>query len=212
MGARRLLVLGASGRTGQHVVTKALQAGHTVTAFVRDPQRLTISSERLRVLVGNTTRDDAALDEATLDQDVVISALGAGDSFKPEGVIAMSMTRIIRAMQKHGVRRLIFTSAFGVGETFRDAPLVPRVFVRTLLRNIYRDKHAAEVELKRSTLDWTLVYPTGLSNVAATGKYRKGERLSLKGRPTIPRADLADFLLSQIDDTTFLRKGVLVSS
>jgi putative NADH-flavin reductase len=212
MASRRLLVLGASGRTGQHVITKALQSGHMVTAFVRDPQRLTITSDRLRILVGNTKTDQTALDEATHDQDVVISTLGAGDSFKPDGVIAQSMTRILHAMQKNGVRRLIFTSAFGVGETFRDTPFVPRVFMRTLLRNIYRDKYAAEVELKRSALDWTLVYPTGLSNAPATGHYRKGERLPLKGFPTIPRADLADFLLTQIDDTSFLRKGVLVSS
>ena len=122
------------------------------------------------------------------------------------------MPRIVRAMEDHGIRRLIFTSAFGVGDTRRDVPLVPRIFIRLLLQDIYRDKELGEATLRASGLDWTLVYPAGLVDGPATGQCRAGERLSLSGFPRIARADVADFLLTQIDDTTYVRKGVLISS
>jgi putative NADH-flavin reductase len=208
----RVLVLGATGGTGQQVVSQALQRGYFVTALVRDPQRLTSSSDHLRVFAGSVTSGDPTLAAAVRDQDAVISTLGVGKSFKSGALIAESMPHIVRAMEGEGIRRLIFTSAFGVGATYRDAPLVPRIFIRSLLRDVYRDKAAGEVELRRSTLDWTLVYPTGLVDGPLTGRSRAGERLSLRGFPRISRADVAAFLLSQVEDRTYLRKGVLISS
>src|SRR4249920_173571 len=117
MISRKVLVLGATGGTGQQVVTQALQQGHTVTALVRDPARVSVASDRLRVLTGSVTEDGPALAAAVRGQDVVISALGAGQSFKSRGVIAESVPRIVRAMGDAGVRRLVFTSAFGVHES-----------------------------------------------------------------------------------------------
>jgi putative NADH-flavin reductase len=181
-----------------------------VTALVRDPGRMTITSDHLRVIIGKISDD--ALAEAAHDQDVVISTLGVGKSFRPNGLISESAKRIVRAMHDHGVRRLIFMSAFGVGDTYADLPLGPKIFVRTLLREVYRDKEAGEATLRASDLDWTVVYPAGLANRPATGRYRVGEHLLLRGFPMIPRADVAAFLLSQIEDTTYLRRGVLTSS
>ena len=209
---RKILVLGATGGTGQQVISRALQQGHQVTALVRNPQRLTVRDDRLRVLAGSVTDDSQALADAVRDQAAVISTLGAGRSFKSGGLISQSMGRTVRAMEDHGVRRLIFTSAFGVGDTRRDVPLGPRIFVRLLLQDIYRDKELGEATLRASGLDWTLVYPAGLVDGPATGQCRAGERLSLSGFPRIARADVADFLLAQLDDTTYLRKCVLISS
>jgi putative NADH-flavin reductase len=210
MPSKRVLVLGATGGTGQQVVAQAIQLGHTVTALVRDPRRVTLVSDHIRVLTGKIT-DDTALAVAMRDQDVVISTLGVGKSFKSHGLISQSVTGIVRAMRDHGVRRLIFTSAFGVGDTFGDLPLIPRIFARTLLRDVYRDKAAGEATLRASNLDWTVVYPAGLSDRPATGRYRTGEHLALRGFPMIARADVAAFLLSQVEDTSYLRKGVLIS-
>ena len=210
--ARKVLVLGATGATGQQLIAQALEQGHTVTALVRDPRRLAITSDRLRVLTGNLLGDDLALTTAAHEQDVVISTLGVGKSFQSGGLIARSMPRIVRAMEEQGVHRLIVTSAFGVGATRRDVPLVPRIFIRLLLQDIYRDKEAGEATLQGSSLDWTVVYPAGLVDGPATGLYRAGERLPLRGFPRIARADVAGFLLAQIDDRTYVRKGVLVSS
>lgn len=212
MGAMRVLVLGATGGTGQHVVADALQKGHFVTALVRDPRRIAVASDRLRVLQGDVVTDDAALSEAVRGQDVVISTLGRAKSFKPQGLIAKSAPRIVSAMKAQSVRRLIFLSAFGVGDTVRDAPLLPRLFIRLLLKDIYRDKEAGEDAILSSGLDWTLVYPTGLTDGPPAGEYRVGERLALRGLPRISRQDVAAFLVQQIDATSYVRKGVLITS
>jgi hypothetical protein len=83
--------------------------------------------------------------------------------------------------------------------------------MKTLLRDVYRDKAIGEEALRRSALDWTIVYATGLTGGPKRGAYRHGERLALRSVPTISRADVADFLITQIADATYLRKGVLVS-
>jgi putative NADH-flavin reductase len=114
-------------------------------------------------------------------------------------------------MESQGVRRLIFTSAYGVGATQADVPLVPRILMRLLLRDLYADKAAGEDDLRRSGLAWTLVYPTTLTKGPRTGKYRVGEHLTLHGVPKISRADVADFLLSQIEDGSYTGRGVLIS-
>jgi putative NADH-flavin reductase len=212
MADERVLVLGASGGTGQLVVTQALQRGMLVTALVREPSRLRIESDRVRVNVGDVTADDGALTEAMRGQHAVISTLGVGKSFKSGGLIAQAIPRIIRSMETSGIRRLVFTSAFGVGETRRDVPLIPRLFMSSLLRDVYRDKAAGDAQIQDSSLDWTIVYPAGLTDRPATGQYRVGERLALSGFPTIARADLAGFLLDQVEDRRYLRKGVLVST
>jgi putative NADH-flavin reductase len=212
MASRKVLVLGATGPTGQHVVAQALERGDLVTAFVRNPDALTVSSERLRVVTGDVTKDEPALATALRGQDVVISALGRGKSFKSLGLIAASVPRIVQAMEREGIRRIVFLSAFGIGDTHRDTPWLPRLFMATLLRDVYRDKSAGEAVLRRSSLDWTIVYPTGLTDRPATGQYRVGTSLPLRGFPTVARADVATFLVTQIEDTKFLRAGVLISA
>jgi putative NADH-flavin reductase len=202
-----LLVLGATGGTGREVVSQALAQGHDVTAFVRDRARLPITSERLRIVEGAIE----GVGEAVASQDAVISALGAGKSFKSEGLIQRAMPIVIDAMNRSGVRRLIFMSAFGVGDTWSDIPLLPRIFVRMLLRDLYADKAAGEQILSRSNLDWTLVYPAGLTNKPRTGRYRTGEHIALSGFPTIARADVAEFMLKQAGESRYSRKRVLIA-
>lgn len=189
-----------------------MRQGHDVTALVRSPQRLTAASDRLRVLTGSVTDEGQALPAAVRGQDVVISALGVGASLKSSELIARSVPAIVRAMESQGVRRLIFTSAYGVGATRRDVPLLPRILMRLLLRDLYADKEAGEEALRRSSLDWTLVYPVTLTNGPRTSHYRTGERLALHGFPRVSRADVADFILTQIEDSTYVRKGVLIGT
>jgi putative NADH-flavin reductase len=188
-----------------------LQQGYQVTAFARRPEGLTGPADRLRVIAGDVTEDNQALADAVRAQDVVISTLGVGKSLKSGGLIARSIPRIVHAMERHGVTRIIFTSAYGVGATWSDVPLLPRLLVRLLLRDVYADKATGEDALRRSGLDWTLVYPVTLTHGRRTGRYRVGERLALRGVPTISRADVADFLLTQVEDRTYVRKGVLIS-
>jgi putative NADH-flavin reductase len=214
MTAKRILVLGATGATGNQVVRQAIEQGHVVTVFVRNPDRLASKPDSVRVLVGDVTGSGNALTAAVRNQDAVISALGLGKSLKANGLIARSVPAITDAMGAEGVRRLIFLSAFGVGPTYTDTPLLPRFLTRTLLKDMYADKNLGDEELRGigDSIDWTIVYPTALTNDARTGHYRTGERLRLRGFPKISRADVAEFMLKQLDDITYLRKGVLLSA
>jgi putative NADH-flavin reductase len=212
MSPRRLLVVGATGPTGLHVVAQALAAGHTVTAFVRSPQKLPAGDGRLRVIVGSVTDDAAAVAEAVRGHDAVISTLGVGKALRSGNLIARSARTIVSAMEAAGTRRLVFTSAFGVGESRKDAPLVPRLMFRLMLRDVYADKAVGEALVRASALDWTLVCPVILTDAPATGRWRAGEHLPLRGVPTIARADVAAFLLAQVDDPTYLRKSPVVAA
>lgn len=212
MATKKILVLGATGPTGRQVVSQALEQGHHVTAFVRDPKRMPLTHEQLRLVTGDVTDEGQALRSAVSGQDAVISALGVGMTFKSHDLIARSVPKIVAAMDSQGVSRLVFTSAFGVGSTWIDVPPLSRIMIRLLLGNIYADKAAGEAVLRRSQLDWTLVYPVALTHGRRTGRYRVGERLPLRGLPMISRADLGAFLLAEIDDPIYIRKGVLISS
>ena len=211
MASTRILVLGATGATGRHVVEQAVAAGADVTVVVRDPAKLSPPVRPVRILTGDLLHQTAVLTAAVAGQDAVISVLGVGQSFKPGGLIRTTAPAIVGALQQQGVRRLIFTSAFGVGATRQDTPLLPRLFIATLLRHVYADKEAGEEAILSSLLDWTIVYPVGLTDGPRTGTYRAGERLTLSGFPRIARADVAEFLLKQVDDPGFVRKGVLVA-
>ena len=206
----RVLILGATGKTGQHVVTLALEAGHDVTALVRNRARLPAAHARLRLVEGDVT-DSAALTESMRGQDAVTSALGRGMSFKSERLIQRCVPPILAAMKAHGVRRLVFTSAIGVGATIRDAPLLPWLFAHTMLRGIYADKIVGDNLIRQSGLDWTIVQPTQLTDGPLTKRYRSGERLALRGLPSISRADAAHFIVAQLADPSSIGKTLLVS-
>jgi len=205
-------LLGATGGTGRQVLAQALEAGASVTAVVRNPERLSATSVSARIVEGDIVREPSLLDDSLIGQDAVISTLGVGKSFKPAGLIACVAPAIVAAMQRRSVQRLVFTSAFGVGPTWSDTPLIPRMFMRTLLRKIYSDKAAGEVAIRNSSLDWTLVYPTGLTNGPRTSTFRMGEHLPLSGFPRISRADVAEALLKLLDDPSSIGKSILVSA
>ena len=211
MANMKLVVFGASGGTGQEIIGQALDQGHEVTAFVRDPKKLAMKHGKLRIVEGDVLKDQSAVVGAIAGRDAIICALGVGSSLKSAGLIAGSIGAIVPAALKHEVRRLILISAFGVGDSFRNAPLVPRLMYRVLLGDIYRDKKAGEDSVKGSSLDWTIIHPVMLTAGPRTGTYRSGERLDLRGIPKISRADVAHFALAQLADNTFLRKTAVVS-
>ena len=206
----KLLVLGATGGTGQQVVTQALDAGYDVTALARTPGKVTLHHPHLRVLEGGLA-DAAALADAMRSQDAVISAIGRGKTFKSDHLIERSVPAVLAAMQNAGVRRLMFTSAISVGATFQDSPLIAKVFFSTLLRDIYADKAIGEDLIRRSSLDWTIVQPAQLNDGPLTRRYRCGERLALSGMPAISRANAAHFLLDRINDASTCGRTIVIA-
>jgi putative NADH-flavin reductase len=207
----KLLILGATGKTGQQIVTLALEKGHAVTVLARDSTKINIQHERLRIVEGDVT-NDAALGEAMRGQDAVISAIGRGMSFKSQNLIARSVPGILVTMQTHGIRRLMFTSAMGVGESYRDAPVMAKLFFRTLLRGVYADKAIGDRMIRNSSLEWTIVQPVQLNDGPLTRKYRAGESLPMSGMPQISRADTAHFIVDRITDPSTFSKTLILSN
>jgi putative NADH-flavin reductase len=205
----RLLILGATGPTGRNLLEQALAAGHEVTALVRSPARLTITHARLEVAAGDAT-DSRALEGSMAGREAVLSALGAGNSLRSQ-IAGPAVAALIPAMRARSLQRIIFLSAFGVGETLGQASFVQRLVYCTLLRQIFADKEKADAMLRQSGLDWTLVYPTVLTNGARTGSYRAGERLAMTGMPKISRADVASFMLEQLSSAEWVRRTVVIS-
>jgi putative NADH-flavin reductase len=205
----RLLILGATGPTGRNLLEQALAAGHEVTALVRNQVRLKRTHARLAVAIGDAT-DSRALESAMAGQQAVLSALGAGNSLRAQ-IASPAVAALIPAMRAQALKRVIFLSAFGVGETFAQASLLQRLAYRTMLRRIFADKAKADAMLRQSGLDWTLVYPTVLTNGARVGTYRVAERLAMTGLPKISRADVAAFMLEQLATSEWVRRTAVIS-
>lgn len=187
----RVLVLGATGGTGREVVAQAREAGHEVTVYDR--------------------KSGSSSAQAMPGHDAVISAIGRGKSFSANGLIAGVVPEILDGMKAAKIRRLIFMSALGVGDSYQDAPFLQRLFFNTLLRGIYADKLIGDQLIRKSDTDWTIVQPSMLTDGPLTGKYQAGERLRLQGMPTISRADTAQFIVRQLADASNVRKTVIVS-
>ena len=125
-----------------------------------------------------------------------------------EHVIERCVPPMLSAMKSHGVGRLIFTSAIGVGDAYSEAPLLSKLVIRVLLKDIYPDKLIGENLVRNSDLEWTIVQPAGLTNGRLTRRYRAAEHLRHRMVATISRADLAHFLLSQLEDRVYVRRIV----
>ena len=208
----KLLVIGGTGGTGRQVVQQALDAGHEVTLLARDPSKVSLQHAHLRVVVGDVTDSDlTSLTEATRGHDAVISAIGRGLSFKSEHLIERSVPNILKAMSAAGVKRLVFMSAWGVGDAFKDLAFVPWLFFRTLLRGVYADKQVGEAMIRACDLDWTIVLPSRLHDGPLKRAYRSGQRLRMAGLQSISRADTAHFILSCVNDVDSIRKALVVT-
>lgn len=194
----RLVVFGATGGTGAHVVAQAVAGGHEVTAVVRDPRRLT-PVDGLRVVTATFDRT-SALDDAVRGRHAVISALGT-DSRGPVSVCTDGMTAIVEAMRRTGVRRLVAVSAHGARET-HDRSLYS-LAVWAALREKMLDKERMEAVIEASGLDWTVVRPPALSDGARTGRYRTGTDLPVRLWSRVSRPDLAEFLLAEAAEPRF---------
>jgi putative NADH-flavin reductase len=206
----KLLILGGTGGTGSQIVTQALAAGHDATVLARQRSKMTTQHPRLRVVEGSVDGSQP-LTQAMQGQDAVISAIGRGKSFKSENLIEHCVTAILNAMKQNGVRRLLFTSALGVGGTYDDSPIVAKLFFSTLLRGIYADKLVGDDMIRGSDLDWTIVQPAMLTDGPLTKVYRAGSHLALTGMPSISRADTAHYILDHVNDTSTIGKTIVLA-
>ncbi|MBA0054068.1 NAD-dependent epimerase/dehydratase family protein [Streptomyces sp. AJS327] len=210
----RCTVFGATGGTGTQLVRQALDAGHEVTAVVRDPGRLDVRHERLEIVTAEVT-DDATLRPAVRGRDVALSALGATGN-RTAGIASRGTRAILRALEAEGVPRYLGVSAVPVGPTppgenplFRVtlAPLVRRVF-----REVYADLAAMEAVIRESSVEWTIVRPPQLTDESLSGSYQRSMGGAVPRSHRIARADLAHAMLAMVDEAATVRQVVGVAA
>jgi putative NADH-flavin reductase len=183
------------------VVDAALQRGHEVVAVVRRAGAVP-ARPRLTEALWTDLTDTCALASALQGADAVISALGGAQS-GPTSVCTDAVRTLVPAMSTAGVQRLVAISAHGVAET-HDGSLYSRA-VWSRVADRMRDKESMEPLITASRSEWTLVRPPALKDSPARGGYRTGEDLSVRLWSTISRADLADFLVGEVEHPSYVR-------
>ncbi|MGB5261950.1 MAG: SDR family oxidoreductase [Gammaproteobacteria bacterium] len=204
-----ILIIGSTGSIGRELVKQALERGHEVTAFARDPSKLQIADQKLTIVKGDVM-DPATIEQVMPGHDIVLSALGAGGK---GGVRAEGTRNIIEVMQKCGIRRFVSLSSLGVSESRANLNFLWKyIMFGLLLRRAFNDHVAQESHIKNSDLDWTIVRPGAYTDGERTGNYRHGFNSTVKDLELkISRADVADFMLKQLTDDSYLRKTPAVS-
>lgn len=197
--SQKMMILGASGATGRHAVSIALDRGHEVVGMVRRAGALA-PRPRLSEVVWPEVTDVSALTTALPGADVVISALGGADQ-GPTTVCEDGIRSAVTAMKAAGVSRLIAVSAHGVLET-HDASLYS-LAVWAGVGDRMRDKEAMEPVITSSGLNWTIVRPPKLSDQSAIGGYKAGTDLPIRLWSSIGRADLAAFLVDEAETARY---------
>jgi putative NADH-flavin reductase len=205
----KLTIFGASSSSGRLVVEKALAAGHDVTAFVRDPAKLGIRNERLKVIAGDAL-NAAQVEEGVKGSEAILSTLGPKG--KPAVMAAQSTRNIVDAMEKHGVKRLVVVSVAGisVSQDKRGFNLVSAL-IKLLLKDVFIDRENQLKVLEESSLDWIAVRIPRLTDGPATGSINAffgNASPAMK----VTRADLADFMLEQLTSDQWCRQAPILSN
>lgn len=201
-----IALIGATGTVGRHILEQALDAGHSVTALVRDPARLDVTHPDLDVVAGDVTHPDAA-SRAVKGADAVVVALGAG---RAGGIREAGTRSVVDAMRRQGVDRLVCLSTLGAGDSRGNLNLVWKYLMfGLLLRNAYADHQRQELVVTSSGLDWTIVRPGAYTDGPRTGEYRHGFGTDASGLALkVSRADVADLVLRQLSDGRYVGRAV----
>jgi putative NADH-flavin reductase len=200
-----LAVLGATGRTGRPLVEQALDAGHDVTAFVRDPADLDVDHDRLAVVEGDAYTGDGVR-EAVAGADAVASVLGQTSS-GPDDLLAVAGRNVMDAMAAEAVSRYVTLVGAGVRTEGESVSLTGKVMgglLKLLDREVLEDAEAHVREVRSRDLDWTVVRAPRLTEGPHTGDYRTGDlKLGFEG---ITRADVADFVLALAESDRYVHE------
>ena len=202
----KLVIFGATGTIGRQVVEQALNQGHRVTAFARTPDKLEIQHPDLIRIPGDVMDSDA-VERAIHGQDAVVCVLGSGK--KLTGTVRSEGTyQIIQAMEATGVRRLICQSTLGTGDSWGSLNFYWKyIMFGFILRHVFADHEKQESYVRQSQLDWTIVRPGAILDGKRTGHYRHGfPGTDKSSHLKISRADVADFILKQLNDKTYLHQ------
>lgn len=189
----KVIIFGATGPTGRELVARALEKGHDVTAFARNPKGLGMEEEEGFRIVPGDVLQPKTVDRAMKGQQAVLCAVGprahTGTGETPYNVVSVATRHIIEAMEQTGTKRLVTLSSAGVGDSrgklgfFRESILIP-LFSKAQ----FRDKQLQEEYVRESSVEWVIVRPTS----------------------RIARADVAAFMVDQLTSDEHLRQAPVI--
>ncbi|AMA63982.1 MAG: NAD(P)-dependent oxidoreductase [Kurthia gibsonii] len=201
----KIIVFGATGGVGRHVVNQALQAGYEVTAFVRDLTKLQIENDHLHVVRGDATNAEE-VSAAIAGHDAVVSCLGSNKMVAKSTQLEEMTQHIVAGMEAHHVKRIVYTASAGINN---ELPGVGGKMVMKMLQNVLTDhRHAVDLIQAHKDLQYTIVRPLGLTNDDYTGEYREAKEGVPENARNIPRADVAHFILKALGDDTYIGESV----
>ena len=215
----KILILGATGRTGRHLLRQALERGHRVVALVRNTKKVDTSHDRLELVQGDVTNPDTR-NQCLEGCEAVLSTLNISRASDfpwarlrtPERFLEEMLGHVMEGMKQHKIRRIILTSAWGVGDSLSEIPGWFRWFIHNSnVGKAYAQHEVQEKMLSESDLDWTAVRPVGLTN----GNKIKTLIVSNSGSPkptlTISRKHTGKFMLDVLEDGTYLKETPVIS-
>ncbi len=215
----KIMLLGATGRTGKKVLQYALEKGHRVNCLVRDKTKLPLA-EGIEVFEGQPT-DPRTLNVAISGCDAVINVLNVSrkNDFPwsrlraPKNLISASISGTIAQMDKSKVKRIISCSAWGVHETKKDIPLWFRSLIEwSNIGVAYADHERQETLLEKSSLNWTIVRPVGLTNSKGIGKIQESFDNKPKPNLTIGRNAVANYLVNCLEREDLIYRKTVISA
>jgi putative NADH-flavin reductase len=209
----KIVLFGATGRTGILLIEQALAAGHTVVGFVRTPSKMAIQHERLALVQGDVMNKTDVGKAITPDVDAVVSALAPAKG-SPKNLLPVATENIIDCMRANGVQRLIYMTGAGV-DMPQDKPKfinhVIKFALKTLAGDVLAQSEQAVRQVQSSGLQWTIVRVPMLTDGPHSARYRVGW-VGVNTGPRLSRADAADFMLAQITGREHLHSAPVVSN
>nr|XP_015828749.2 flavin reductase (NADPH) isoform X3 [Nothobranchius furzeri] len=217
----KIALLGATGQTGQYLVKQALEQGHTVTAIVRNPEKLAVHHDNLKVVKADIFSANS-LKTHFKDQDVVMSCLGFPASlFSGVTGYTMSMAAVIGAMREARVNRVItMTSWYTEPNSGAQSSYLIRFLLLPMIRSVLNNMYEMESFLQKTQdINWTVVRPPGLKNLPATAQeflthegYFVPDSRGQPARSAVGRGDVARFMLSLLNNNAWVKQGVAITT
>ncbi|MEG9862623.1 MAG: NAD(P)H-binding protein [Parvularculales bacterium] len=201
---KEIIIFGATGKTGYLAVRHAVQKEYKVTAFGRSVNKIDFDQSVIKIQGDALSEEDVA--KALSSQDCAIVCLGPAN-LKDQLTLTKGAENIVRAMKQHNVKRVIFISAAGVGESWKQIAWYSKLFFKTMLKTIISEHAKEEYIFKESGLDWTAVRAAVLTNKTSENSITASNTSMVK---TITREGLARFLIDQIGSTEFINQAITV--
>ena len=210
----RILVIGASRGIGRETVKRGLEVGHSIRAMSRGASDLGISDPNLEPFAGDATDRDS-VEKALQGMDAVIQSLGIRVTpqtwLGPVSLFSQATEVLVAAMEANGPRRLLAVTGIGSGDSRTALSSLENLAKDFAMGAIYRDKSLQETMIRNSGLDWTIVRPTFLTRGARTGRYHAFAEPGTWRSGLISRADVADFLIREVESEAYLHRAPVLA-